>query len=128
MVDLAERRLSLVFAALSDPGRRWIVKRLAQAAPLSPSDFTRHLHMSLQGVTKHIAILERAGIIRREKRGRRRLLFLELTTLRAAGAWIELYRSAGEHLPAAAHAGHSSPVHPHAHPPVSPRATHPGGR
>lgn len=95
MVDLAERRLSHVFEALSDPARRWIIKRLAQpsSAPCTPSDFTRPLHMSLQGVTKHIAVLERAGIVRREKRGRQRILSLEGSALHAANAWIEHYRA-----------------------------------
>lgn len=95
MVDLAERRLSHVFEALSDPGRRWIVKRLAQpsSTPCTPSDFTRPLHMSLQGVTKHIAVLERAGIVRREKRGRQRILSLDGAALHAANAWIEHYRA-----------------------------------
>jgi len=95
MVDLAERRLSHVFEALSDPGRRWIVKRLAQSpnTPCTPSDLTRPLHMSLQGVTKHVAVLERAGIVRREKRGRQRILSLDGAALHAANMWIEHYRA-----------------------------------
>lgn len=95
MVDVAERRLSHVFEALSDPSRRWIVKRLAQPqnAPCTPSDLTRPLHMSLQGVTKHIAVLERAGIVRREKRGRQRILSLDGAALHSASAWIEHYRA-----------------------------------
>lgn len=133
MVDLAERRLNNLFSALADPGRRWIVKRLAQPAstPLTPSDLTRHLHMSLQGVIKHLAILERAGIVRREKRGRKRLLFLDSAAMHAAGAWIEFCCAAGEKRSSAAHIGHThadSQVHPHANPPLPPRGPHAGGR
>lgn len=99
MVDIVERRLSHVFEALSDPGRRWIIKRLAERPPATctPSDLARPLHMSLQGVSKHIAVLERAGIVRREKRGRQRMLSLEGAALHSANAWIEHYRAFWEH-------------------------------
>lgn len=124
MVDLAERRLSHVFEALSDPGRRWIIRRLAErsSSPCTPSDLTRPLHMSLQGVTKHIAVLERAGIVRREKRGRQRILSLEGAALHAANAWIEHYRAFWESKldSLAAHVtGTGQPTHP-TRPPQSP--------
>lgn len=92
MVDQAERRLSFAFHALSDPSRRQIVRRLA-VQPCTPSELAKPLHMSLQGVIKHVAVLERAGIIRREKRGRQRMLSLEGASLQAAAAWITQYRA-----------------------------------
>ncbi|MBX3388979.1 MAG: helix-turn-helix transcriptional regulator [Phycisphaeraceae bacterium] len=117
MVDISERRLSHVFDALSDPGRRWIVRRLAQN-PCTPSDLTKPLHMSLQGVTKHVAVLERAGIVKREKRGRQRILSLEGASLHAAGAWIDHYRAFWEtkldalasHVTGPAHSTHPARV------------------
>jgi len=130
MVDLAERRLSHVFEALSDPGRRWIVKRLAQSqnTPCTPSDLTRPLHMSLQGVTKHIAVLERAGIVRREKRGRQRILSLEGAALHAANAWIEHYRAFWETKLDALATHVAGPAHPTLPPRAAQAATRPPTR
>lgn len=110
MVDISERRLSHVFDALSDPGRRWIVRRLAQN-PCTPSDLTKPLHMSLQGVTKHVAVLERAGIVRREKRGRQRILSLEGNALHAASDWIAHYRAFWENKLDALAAHVAAPPH-----------------
>lgn len=92
MVEYSERRLSDVFGALSDPARRWIVRRLAQH-PRSASDLAKPLRMTLQGVAKHLAVLEHAGIARSEKRGRRRVVSLDPGALHAASLWIDLYRS-----------------------------------
>lgn len=114
MVDISERRLSHVFEALSDPGRRWIIRRLAQN-PCTPSDLTKPLHMSLQGVSKHVAVLERAGIVRGEKRGRKRILSLEGGSLHSASAWIDHYRAFWENKLDALAAHVSGPAHS-AHP------------
>ena len=61
-------RLSLVFAALADPSRRAMLSRLASGeAPVK--ELAEPLRMSLPAVTKHLKVLERAGLIRRGRRG-----------------------------------------------------------
>ena len=92
MVELSERRLSSVFSALADPHRRWIIRRLSQH-PSTPSELTKPLHMSLQGVIKHVGVLEHAGLARTHKRGRQRVITIDAGALQAAATWIEHYRS-----------------------------------
>ena len=83
------------FAALGDPTRCAIVARLAEA-PLSVSDLAAPLDMSLQAVRKHLGVLETAGLIESEKRGRVRRCRLRPQTLQAAEAWISDRRALWE--------------------------------
>lgn len=92
MVEYSERRLTNVFSALADPHRRWIIRRLSQH-PCAPSELTKPLHMSLQGVIKHVAVLERAGLAHTEKRGRKRIVTIDAAALQAASSWLEHYRA-----------------------------------
>lgn len=92
MVEYSERRLTTVFSALADPHRRWIIRRLSQH-PCTPSELTKPLHMSLQGVIKHVAVLERAGLARTEKSGRKRIVSIDAAALQAASSWLEHYRA-----------------------------------
>lgn len=92
MVEYSERRLTTVFSALADPHRRWIIRKLSQS-PCTPSELTKPLHMSLQGVIKHVGVLEHAGIARTHKRGRQRVITIDAGALQAASAWIDHYRA-----------------------------------
>ncbi|MGW3624109.1 ArsR/SmtB family transcription factor [Streptomyces sp. NPDC000880] len=70
MVERSPSVLDLTYAALADPTRRDILQRLRRAEA-RVTDIARPLPMSLNAVSKHIAVLERAGLVRREIRGRR---------------------------------------------------------
>ena len=73
-------------AALADPTRRAIVERLARGAA-RVTDIAAPFAMSLNGVSKHIKVLERAGLIRRARRGREHVLELEAAPLREVVRW-----------------------------------------
>lgn len=80
----------LVFHALSDPTRRQMVERLSQRE-LTVSDLAEPLAMSMAGASKHVGVLERAGIVSRCKRGRERVCTLQPQALLAARDWVERY-------------------------------------
>lgn len=80
----------LVFHALSDPTRRLMVERLSQR-PLTVSELAQPLAMSMAGASKHVGVLERAGIVARHKRGRERVCTLRPDSLLAARDWVERY-------------------------------------
>jgi DNA-binding transcriptional ArsR family regulator len=84
-------RLDLVFGALSDASRRLIVERLA-AGDTSIVELRSRLPMSAPAVTKHLRVLERAGLLKRTKTGRIRVCHLKREPLNNAAAWIEKYR------------------------------------
>jgi DNA-binding transcriptional ArsR family regulator len=83
--------LSLTFAALSDPIRRGILERLTHGEA-SVTELAEPYHISLPGVSKHLKVLERAGLIRRGRRAQWRPCVLDPQPLRDADAWIERYR------------------------------------
>ena len=85
-------RLDRVFSALSDPTRRAIVARLARGTA-SVSDVAAPFQMSLPAVSKHIRVLEEAGIVRRNIQGRVHQLRLVGGTLRDADHWLARYRT-----------------------------------
>jgi DNA-binding transcriptional ArsR family regulator len=92
MVDLKPNpALDAVFASLADPTRRAIVDRLGQGEA-TISQLADPFSMSLQAVSKHLAVLEQAGLIAVEKRGRSRHTRLQPQPLAAASAWLERYR------------------------------------
>ena len=76
-----------VFAALADPTRRAVIGRLAQE-PLSASALAGELPVSRQAVAKHLAALDRAGLVRSHREGREQLYRLEPAPLGDAMAWI----------------------------------------
>jgi DNA-binding transcriptional ArsR family regulator len=78
--------------ALADPTRRAILARLA-GGEARVTDIAAPFPISLNSVSKHIRILERADLIRRRKRGREHLLALNPKPLDAAGKWIEEQRA-----------------------------------
>ncbi|MDH4111584.1 MAG: metalloregulator ArsR/SmtB family transcription factor [Actinomycetota bacterium] len=83
--------LDRVYGALADPARRSIVRRLAHGEA-TVGDVAAPLHMALPSVSKHIKVLERAGLIGRRVDGRRHYLHLEPQALRTAEEWLGFYR------------------------------------
>jgi DNA-binding transcriptional ArsR family regulator len=84
-------RLDHVFAALSDRTRRKLVQQLADA-PASITELAEPFDMSLVAVSKHIRVLERAGLVRRAIDGRVHRCSLDARKLREATAWLDRYR------------------------------------
>ncbi|GAA3961188.1 metalloregulator ArsR/SmtB family transcription factor [Actinomadura viridis] len=85
--DLLDR----VFTAVSDPTRRAILARLADS-DARVTDVAGAFPISLNSTSKHIRVLERAGLVRRNVRGREHILTLEAAPLAEAAEWIEHYR------------------------------------
>jgi DNA-binding transcriptional ArsR family regulator len=81
-----------VYRALADSSRRAIVERLAQQGEARVTDLAAQFPMSLNAVSKHVKVLERAGLVRRQVRGREHWLSLEPEPLERAWSWIGLYR------------------------------------
>lgn len=92
MVEYQARRLDAVFGAVSDPTRRAILARLARS-DARVTELAAAFPVSLNSTSKHIKQLERAGLVRREVRGRDHVISLNAAPLAEAEAWIEHYRS-----------------------------------
>src|SRR5215510_3631133 len=84
-------RLSTTFAALADPTRRAILARLA-AGQASVRELAAPFAMSLPAISKHLKVLERAGLIARSRAAQWRPCRLEAGPLKDAAAWLEHYR------------------------------------
>src|SRR5262249_50735648 len=82
--------LTDVLTALSHPSRRDIIRRLA-AAPARFTDVARPLDVALNAVTKHLKLLERAGLIVRERRGPEVLISISPGHLRHVYGWVHKY-------------------------------------
>jgi DNA-binding transcriptional ArsR family regulator len=80
--------LDTVFAALADPTRRAILAMLLED-DMAVTDVAEPFAMSLAAISKHLAILARAGLISRERRGRVTWCKLEPDALRAASVWMQ---------------------------------------
>ncbi|WP_137112427.1 helix-turn-helix transcriptional regulator [Rhodobacter sp. SY28-1] len=83
--------LSRTFLALSDPTRRAILAQIADGAQ-SVTALVAASHLSQPGISKHLKVLEEAGLIRRERVAKTRPVHLEPEGLKRAGAWIDHYR------------------------------------
>jgi len=90
-----QAELDRSFLALSHPVRRAIVERLV-TGPSRVGDASRGLGVSKPAVTKHLRVLENAGVIRRTVSGRTHVLRLEPRALSEASDWLELHRSLWE--------------------------------
>jgi DNA-binding transcriptional ArsR family regulator len=84
-------RLSATFAALADPTRRAILARLALGST-SVTELAKPFEMSLPAVSKHLKVLERAGLIARGREAQWRPCRLEARPLKGAADWLEHYR------------------------------------
>ena len=91
MVKCSPRILSRTFAALADPTRRRILEHLA-LGDRCVTDLAKPHRMSLPAVSKHLRVLERAGLIRRRRRGRVHQLNLKAAPMQQASQWLEEYR------------------------------------
>ena len=87
----APNRLDAVFAALADPTRRAILMRLA-TGDASVTELAAPFAMSQPAISKHLSVLERAGLISSRRDAQRRLRKLEAEPLAEATAWLERYR------------------------------------
>ena len=83
--------LSTTFAALADPTRRAILGRLA-AGEASVMELAKPFRISLPAISKHLKVLERAGLISRGRQAQLRPCALKAEPLKDAAAWIEHYR------------------------------------
>lgn len=83
--------LNLTFVALSDPTRRLIIERLRRGS-MSVNELAEPFGMSQQAVSKHLAYLERAGLVEKRREGRQQFCALRPAPLREAYDWIEGYR------------------------------------
>ncbi len=88
---MTQDQLSLTFAALADPTRRAILARLA-GGELSVTELAAPFEMSLPAVSKHLKVLERAGLIERSREAQWRPARLQAGPLRDAAQWVEQYR------------------------------------
>lgn len=82
--------LDQVLVAVADPTRRAIIGRLARG-PARISDVAAPFPMSLTGVCKHVRVLERAGLVRRTRKGRENTLQLSAQPLRDVARWVSKY-------------------------------------
>ena len=89
--ELASDQLSSTFAALADPTRRAILARLA-SGETSVTELAEPFEMSLPAISKHLKVLERAGLIARGREAQWRPCRLEAGPLKDAAKWIEYYR------------------------------------
>jgi DNA-binding transcriptional ArsR family regulator len=89
------QHLDATFAALADPTRRAILARLA-TGEASVNELAEPFAMSQPAVSKHLKVLERAGLIRRGRDAQRRPCRIEAAPLNAASQWIESYRALWE--------------------------------
>ena len=90
MVDDSGASLDRTLGALSDPTRRAIVQGLRRG-PATVSEVARPFAISLYGVSKHVRVLERAGLVHREVRGREHHLSLRAEPLRELSDWLGDY-------------------------------------
>ncbi|HEX4639053.1 MAG TPA: metalloregulator ArsR/SmtB family transcription factor [Chthoniobacterales bacterium] len=91
MVKYSSQRLNRTFAALADPTRRRILFHLSQGDKRVTHLARRH-DMSLPAVSKHLRVLEKAGLLRRRRYGRVHEMQLDAKPLKLAAAWVEEYR------------------------------------
>lgn len=91
MVQYSPQHLDATFAALADPTRRGVLDLLGHA-DASVSELAQRFELTLTGMQKHVAVLERAGLVATEKVGRVRRCRLGPRRLDQEAAWIEQHR------------------------------------
>jgi DNA-binding transcriptional ArsR family regulator len=95
MVNNSLLELDEVFSALSDPTRRTILERLRQGQA-SITEIAEPFEISLPAISKHLKVLEKAGLISNVKEGRTHYLHLNPQPMKAALEWLEFYRQMWE--------------------------------
>ncbi|MGH7965220.1 MAG: ArsR/SmtB family transcription factor [Candidatus Binatia bacterium] len=91
MVEYQAETLNHTYAALADPTRRAILTQLLRQ-DARVTELAEPFDMSLNAVSKHLHVLERAGLIRREIRGREHYLSADPAPLQEAAEWLNTYR------------------------------------
>jgi DNA-binding transcriptional ArsR family regulator len=94
-VDEDTEQLNRVFAALADPTRRKLVARLADA-DATVGELAEPYDMSLQAISKHVKVLEDAGLVTRSRDAQRRPVHLDAEVFSLMTKWIERYRRKAE--------------------------------
>jgi DNA-binding transcriptional ArsR family regulator len=89
-------QLSRAFQALADPTRRDLVARLAADGDASVGDLAAPYDVTVQAVSKHLKVLEEAGLVSRTRDAQRRPVHLEAEVLDLMTKWIERYRQQAE--------------------------------
>ena len=95
MVKYIGPSLDATFSALSDPTRRAILTRLGEADPgrgVTVSELAEPFDVSLPAISKHLRVLERAGLLRQQRDGRIRRCRINPEPIREAGQWIEFHQ------------------------------------
>jgi DNA-binding transcriptional ArsR family regulator len=91
----ADDRLDRAFAALADPVRRRIIARLSRG-PATVNELAEPFEITKQAISKHIQVLEQAGLVTRSRDAQRRPVHLDPAQLEALTAWIDRYRLQSE--------------------------------
>jgi len=91
MVECLPASLDQIFSALSDPTRRVILEQLRRG-PARVTEIARPFPVSLNAISKHILVLERAGLIKRNVQGREHHCSLVADPLQSARSWLDHYR------------------------------------
>jgi DNA-binding transcriptional ArsR family regulator len=89
---MATDQLSVTFTALADPTRRAILAHLALEGEVTVNELAKPFPLSVQAVSKHLKVLERAGLITRRRTAQLRPSRLEGAPLREVAHWVEQYR------------------------------------
>jgi DNA-binding transcriptional ArsR family regulator len=91
MSKVAADKLSVTFAALADPTRRAILARLSQGEA-SVTELAKPFDLSLPGISKHLKVLQRAGLVTQSRQAQWRPCRLEPARLKEASEWVGEYR------------------------------------
>lgn len=91
MVEYSSELLDRTFGALADPTRRQILAQLAEGEECV-TELAKPHAMSLAAVSKHLIVLEKAGLVKRQRNGRVHSLTLEAKPMQEAQAWLDRYR------------------------------------
>jgi DNA-binding transcriptional ArsR family regulator len=92
---MATDELSITFAALADPTRRAILERLSQGEA-TVMELARPFELSLPGVSKHLKVLQKAGLVTQGRKAQWRPCKLDADRLRDVAGWVERYRDQWE--------------------------------
>lgn len=89
---MADDQLSITFAALADPTRRAILMRLADIGEATVNELAEPFDISLQAISKHLKVLENAGLISRGQNAQFRPCRIETANLETAVSWLDQHR------------------------------------
>jgi DNA-binding transcriptional ArsR family regulator len=88
---MVKSELGLIFGALTDPTRLAMIDDLGRFGSRTAGELAAPHAISLPAISKHLAVLERAGIATRQRRGRHQVFTLNPVPLRSAGEWLERF-------------------------------------